>query len=152
MPTYYINGQPPLAIELDAPPPCLFCGDPVVYPSTDGPLVCGLCDCGSNRDGSKWTEAQAIERWLHRGEQIAKYREASADRLNRYPGGNEPDFQTLALEAAFSPRTPSTSETEAQALRRGIETILKAFGTPSAEWAQQFRALLDRIPTAERTP
>jgi hypothetical protein len=35
---------------------------------------------------------------------------------------------------------------EAQALRTGIETILKAFGTNSAEWTQQFRALLDRVP------
>ncbi len=71
---------------------------------------------------------------------------------DRYPGGNEPGFQTLALEAvAAAARLPSSSYTEAQELRTGIETIVRTFGTSSAEWVQQFRALLDRVPAARRT-
>lgn len=70
----------------------------------------------------------------------------------RYPGGNEPDFQTLALEASAAGRAAAKArDTEAQALRTGIETILSAFGTNSAEWAQQLRALLDRVPVSGRT-
>jgi hypothetical protein len=72
---------------------------------------------------------------------------------DRYPGGNEPGFQTLFIEAmaAAAARPPSSSDTEAQALRTGIETIIRAFGTNSAEWAQQFRALLERVPVARRS-
>lgn len=69
---------------------------------------------------------------------------------DRYPGGNEPDLQTLALEAVHA-RRPVAPESEAQALRTGIETIIRAFGTNSAEWVQQFRALLDRVPVTWRT-
>jgi hypothetical protein len=81
MATYFISRFPfasPIEVEIEAPPPCLFCGEPVVHPSMDGPLVCGSCDCGRNRDGSKWTEAQAEERWAHRKAQVAKYRAAAA--------------------------------------------------------------------------
>jgi hypothetical protein len=72
---------------------------------------------------------------------------------DRYPGGNEPGFQTLFIEAlaAAAARPPASSDTEAQALRTGIETIIRAFGTNSAEWAQQFRALLERVPVARRS-
>lgn len=76
--TYYINQglqKPPLEVEIEAPPPCLFCGEPVTSPSMDGPLVCGSCDCGCNRDGSKWTAEESARAWGRRREQIAKYRE-----------------------------------------------------------------------------
>lgn len=78
MTTYYISQFPkaPIEVEVEGPPPCLFCGEAVTQPSMDGPLVCGSCDCGRNRDGSKWTNAQADERWKHRRAQVAKYREA----------------------------------------------------------------------------
>jgi hypothetical protein len=80
--TYYINQfpQPPLEIEIEGAPPCLFCGETVDRPSTDGPLVCAWCDCGRNRDGSKWSLDQATERYDHRRERIAKYRDEAADR------------------------------------------------------------------------
>lgn len=39
-----ISGQPPLSVEHEGPPPCLYCGEPVTRPSMDGPLVCGPCD------------------------------------------------------------------------------------------------------------
>ena len=69
-----------------------------------------------------------------------------------YPGGNEPGFQTLFIEAmAAAAARPPSSDTEAQALRTGIETIVRTFGTNSAEWVQQFRALLERVPVARRS-
>lgn len=70
-----------------------------------------------------------------------------------YPGGNAPDFQTLALEAIASapPKASSSAVSdEAHALRAGIETIVRAFGTPSAEWVEQLRGLLDRVPPGGR--
>jgi len=81
MTTYYIrqSSGAPLAIEIEGIPPCLFCGEPVHSPSMDGPLVCACCDCGCNRDGSKWTAEQLKERWEYGASMIAKYHEA-ADR------------------------------------------------------------------------
>jgi hypothetical protein len=104
---------------------------------------------------------------IHEREAWAKLVESATDRIavyegackevkrpssepDRYPGGNEPDFQTLAMEAAAVAKRP-LPDAEALALRTGIETILKAFGTNSAEWAQQFRGLLDRVPATRRT-
>ncbi len=77
--TYYISqfSRPPIEVEIEGIwPPCLFCSEPVLRPSTDGPLVCGACDCGRNRDGSRWTEAQGAQRWAHRRAQIQIYRTA----------------------------------------------------------------------------
>lgn len=80
-------------------------------------------------------------------------KEAIPAEPDRYPGGNEPDFQTLSLEAVITGagRAPSLAEIEARDLRRGIETIVSVFGTNSAEWAQQFRGLLDRVPVSRRS-
>lgn len=39
-----ISGKPPLQLSHEGPPPCLYCGEPVLRPSMDGPLVCGPCD------------------------------------------------------------------------------------------------------------
>jgi hypothetical protein len=85
MKTYYINQglfKPPLEVNIETPPPCLFCDQPVTSPSMDGPLVCGSCDCGRNRDGSKWTDEEREHAWNRRRKQIAKYREAPAKRQN----------------------------------------------------------------------
>jgi hypothetical protein len=85
-------------------------------------------------------------------DRIASYEGARKEMIctpsepDRYPGGNEPGFQTRALEAMAAAKRSAAPEAEAQALRAGIETILKAFGAHSAEWAQQFQALLDRVP------
>jgi hypothetical protein len=76
---YLINQgllHPPLEIELDPPPPCLFCGEPVDRPGMDGPLVCAWCDCGTNRDGTRWTSQQSRKRWEHRSAKIDEYRKA----------------------------------------------------------------------------
>lgn len=34
---------------------CVYCEQPVGELSYGGPAVCGSCDCGINRDGSRWT-------------------------------------------------------------------------------------------------
>lgn len=77
MTTYYITrsryGREPLKVEIEGVPPCLYCAEPVHSPSCDGPLVCALCDMGSNRDGSKWTEEQSEERHAHFRKVIAEY-------------------------------------------------------------------------------
>jgi hypothetical protein len=78
--------HPPIEIDLDPPPPCLFCGKPVERPSMDGPLVCAWCDCGSNRDGSYWTTAQSYERHAHRSAKVAEYRKAQTTEGNRNDG------------------------------------------------------------------
>lgn len=46
-----ISGQPPLRVVHEGVPPCLYCGEPVIRMSTDGPLVCGPCDCNG---GAVW--------------------------------------------------------------------------------------------------
>jgi hypothetical protein len=68
---------PPITVEFDGPPPCLFCGTPVVEPSMNGPLVCAPCDCGTNPDGSKWTPDQAKEFHEHCRVMVDAYRDAS---------------------------------------------------------------------------
>ena len=75
--------RPLLEVEIDGVPPCLFCGEPVERASMDGPLVCGACDCGNNRDGSRWTDEQARERYAHRRSMIVTYREQMIDRQVR---------------------------------------------------------------------
>lgn len=83
MKTYYISQgmfKPPLEVKIEEPPPCLFCGESVTRPSMDGPLVCGSCDCGRNRDGSRWTDEERERAWSHRRAQITRYREASGKR------------------------------------------------------------------------
>jgi hypothetical protein len=72
---YFINRSllPPLEVEIEGVPPCLFCDAPVYHPSTGGPLVCNACDCGWNRDGSSWTAAQSRDRHEHWRAKIAEY-------------------------------------------------------------------------------
>ncbi len=66
MTTYWIrrdiSGQPPLRVDHEGPPPCLWCGEPVLSPSMDGPLVCGLCDMG--RLGEHWMNYSARKQHL----------------------------------------------------------------------------------------
>jgi len=75
--TYVISQgifKPPLEVQIDGVPPCLFCGVPVESPSMNGPLVCGPCDMGCNPDGSRWTAEQHDERQRHLAETIERYR------------------------------------------------------------------------------
>jgi hypothetical protein len=68
--------QPPIEVEIDGPPPCLYCGAPVTAPSMNGPLVCAPCDMGRNPDGSRWTPDEARDRDAHCRAQVAAYRGA----------------------------------------------------------------------------
>ena len=51
-------------VEYDETAPCRMCGLPVEEASMGGTNVCPWCDCGYNRDGSKWTYRQFMERVL----------------------------------------------------------------------------------------
>jgi hypothetical protein len=73
MATYRIGRT--LEVEIEGVPPCLYCGEPVVEPGMDGPLVCSWCDTGHNRDGSRWTDRQRRERFRHFNHMIETYRD-----------------------------------------------------------------------------
>jgi hypothetical protein len=75
----------PIEVVIDGAPPCLYCGEPVTAPSTDGPLVCCSCDCGCNRDGSRWTAEQARDRRLHFQRKVDEYRDLHDKRIGVDP-------------------------------------------------------------------
>jgi hypothetical protein len=52
------TGRPDLIVEYEGDPPCLFCNRPVKSPSSDGPLICPMCDMGCNEDGTAWTREE----------------------------------------------------------------------------------------------
>jgi uncharacterized Zn finger protein (UPF0148 family) len=68
------TGLPDLCVEYKYPPPCLYCNEPVVSPSADGPLVCPSCDCGYNKDWSKWTTEENIARHKNFAKKINEIR------------------------------------------------------------------------------
>lgn len=83
MQTYYIGGGllgEAIEVQLEGPPPCLWCGDPVLSPSCDGPMVCAPCDMGRNKDGSVWAAEGRSERREHFRSEIKKYRMLHAER------------------------------------------------------------------------
>jgi len=84
MASYSIGGiwRKEIEIEIEGIPPCLWCGIPVTDPSMDGPLVCGWCDCGNNRDGSPWTPEQYKVRAIHFRTKIEEYVALQAKRDN----------------------------------------------------------------------
>lgn len=59
-----VNGKP-MFVPYDADAPCWYCGNPVGEASIGGTVVCPSCDCGSNRDGTKWTWIQYNQRMKH---------------------------------------------------------------------------------------
>ncbi len=52
-----INGKK-FTVEYDENAPCIICGEPVGNASMGGTVICPACDCGKNRDGTKWTDEQ----------------------------------------------------------------------------------------------
>jgi len=66
-------------------------------------------------------------------ERVALWNGAEHKELPSWAVGNDPSAQTPC------------PETEVRLLREGIETIVSAFGTNSAEWTQQLRGLLERV-------
>ena len=77
----YIIGHGPFRIKvtIKGVPPCLWCAEPVTELSCDGPLVCCWCDCGSNKDGSKWTDEQYMRRREHFQKMVTEYKARSVE-------------------------------------------------------------------------
>lgn len=71
------TGRPDLIVEYEGDPPCLFCNQPVPYEDrgADGPLVCGWCDCGCNRNGKEWTPEENNARHANFARRIKEIRE-----------------------------------------------------------------------------
>ena len=67
----YTSGDKPLVVEYDETAPCRICGLPVEEASMGGTDVCPWCDCGNNRDGTKWT-------WQQYNQYVQKARSATA--------------------------------------------------------------------------
>lgn len=53
---------------------CIYCNEPVAALSYGGPAVCPGCDCGVNKDGTKWTS-----------DQMYRYFRNAKERLNDMP-------------------------------------------------------------------
>ena len=57
---YPLTGGGFIEVEYDPDAPCRICGKPVIDASMGGTDVCSWCDCGSHRDGRKWTFDEAM--------------------------------------------------------------------------------------------
>jgi hypothetical protein len=101
-------------------PPCLWCGESVVEPSMDGPLVCGRCDAGfGSGDDGKMTSYEHRYRQEHIRRAVAEIRLAQTDedRAAIQEAGGDPEPATappLAIEAAWLERV---KEADAETLR-----------------------------------
>lgn len=60
--TYQGLDGAPFTIEYDETAPCWMCGLPVESASMGGTIICPACDCGRNRDGTRWTPEESVER------------------------------------------------------------------------------------------
>lgn len=49
-----------MATEFDPNALCVICGEPVQSLSYGGPKVCPWCDCGYNRNGTRWSYADFV--------------------------------------------------------------------------------------------
>jgi hypothetical protein len=77
--------NPPIEVELEPPPPCLFCDAAVETPSYESPLVCELCVQSQHPDGTRWTHADTEERWRNRRRRIDVYRALETTRTVHIP-------------------------------------------------------------------
>lgn len=59
---YHATDGREIWLPFDPAFPCIYCQEPVERMSMGGPAVCGSCDCGSHRDGKKWTPQEAFQR------------------------------------------------------------------------------------------
>jgi hypothetical protein len=66
---------------------CDMCDLEYTEPSMGGPGVCPWCDTGHNRDGSRWTYREAIERGEARLRRIAEL--TATDAGDAQEGRNE---------------------------------------------------------------
>lgn len=51
----------PFDVEYDDDDPCIICKLPVIEASVGGTAVCPWCDCGYDRDGTKWDYAKMMK-------------------------------------------------------------------------------------------
>jgi hypothetical protein len=42
---------------------CIYCNEPVMAASMGGTIICPWCDSGYNRDGTKWTYREMMDRF-----------------------------------------------------------------------------------------
>lgn len=56
----YNTDNGPVTLEYDENYPCIWCQLPVGDASMGGTVVCPACDCGINRDGTKWSYADYL--------------------------------------------------------------------------------------------
>ena len=61
-----------LQIELEVPE-CLMCNKKNILPSSDGPLICDLCDLGIYEDGTKWEFYEYKKRRLNMKNRIEDF-------------------------------------------------------------------------------
>jgi hypothetical protein len=52
---YKLTNGDEAEVEYDENAPCKICGEPVTDASMGGPDICPWCDCGTRRDGLKWS-------------------------------------------------------------------------------------------------
>lgn len=45
-------------IAFDPARACIYCEEPVKSLSMGGPALCGACDCGMHKDGTKWSHQE----------------------------------------------------------------------------------------------
>ena len=78
------------AREMDFDPafPCTYCNEPVGSPSMGGTAVCPSCDCGYNRDGSRWTYQQTQERFANYRRRMSE--QTDAPEIKKYLASREP--------------------------------------------------------------
>jgi hypothetical protein len=92
---YLIYGT--IEVEIEGTPKCLWCEEPVLSPSMDGPLVCGSCDMGRLHDGTKWSPADYERLRLNFYRRIAEYT-------------NRPDPLQWAEDALAAQRTKELTD------------------------------------------
>jgi hypothetical protein len=93
-------------VEYDPTLPCWMCDEPVGAASMSGTVVCPSCDCGLNRDGSRWTLAETDHAYKRFAANHARAEQEAEQRLLHPPAaGPRSRLSSLAassgLEAHF---------------------------------------------------
>lgn len=73
--TYILLDGSKLEVEYDPSALCISCGEPVIEASMCGTAICPWCDCGTHRDGRKWT----FKEMMKFGENVRRNREGGDD-------------------------------------------------------------------------
>ena len=120
--------NPPIEVELEAPPPCLFCDVPVETPSFESPLVCGHCAQSQHPNGARWTYAETQERWAHRRHKIDAYRALESTRTVHIPVTKH-EKRLLRREGFLNGFVAARNPKTTQATLHALQEAEKAFRT-----------------------